>query len=60
METKSTMRTVNLGLRTTPEVKQMLVELTEILSESLGTRMSQSQAIEVAIKETYNRRKGML
>lgn len=60
METKSTMRTVNLGLRTTPEVKQMLVELTEILSESLGTRMSQSQAIEVAIKETYNRRKGVL
>lgn len=59
METKTTMRTVNLGLRTTPEVKQMLVELTEMLSESLGTRMSQSQAIEVAIKETYNRRKGL-
>lgn len=57
METGKPARSVTLGLRTTPEVKAMLIELTEMLSESLGSRISQSQALEVAIREAVISRK---
>lgn len=52
-----TTRTATLGLRTTPEVKDLLVELAELISVEVGTKITQSQALEVAIKEAVVRRR---
>ncbi len=44
-------RVISLSLRVSPETKAGLAELAELLSESMGTRMTLSQALEVAISE---------
>lgn len=58
METKTTNRSVTLGLRTSPEVKAKLVELAELLGAAMGTKITQSQALEIAITEAVNARRG--
>lgn len=37
--------------RVTPQFKEMLRTLTEQVSEALGARVSQAQALEVAVRE---------
>lgn len=47
-----------IAIRTTDEVKENLRKLTEILSNQMGTRISQTQAVEIAISETLIARVG--
>lgn len=48
---------VPLGARTTPEAKENLEVLARLISEEMGTRVSLSQALEIAISEAVARRK---
>ena len=47
MQSKS--KSVTLSVRTTPEVKERLAQLMELLSKRLGTSVTQVQALEMAI-----------
>lgn len=59
METRTTTsRSVTLGLRVSPEVKAKLVELAELMGAAMGTKITQSQALEAAITEAVNARRG--
>lgn len=40
-----------IAVRTTEQVKENLRALAELLSRELGTKISQSQALEIAIAE---------
>lgn len=42
-------KSVTLSVRTTPEVKERLAMLMELLSQRLGTSVTQVQALEMAI-----------
>lgn len=42
-------KSVTLSVRTTPEVKERLAQLMELLSQRLGTSVTQVQALEMAI-----------
>lgn len=42
-------KSVTLSVRTTPEVKERLAQLMELLSKRLGTSVTQVQALEMAI-----------
>lgn len=59
MSTKQTGRQTKtpLGLKATPDCKARLAELTEIISEDLGARITLSQAFEIAINEALAKRK---
>lgn len=45
------MRDATIAVRTTSEVKDKLRELADILSAQVGTKISQTQALEIAISE---------
>lgn len=49
-------KTVTLGLRVTPENRDLLDRLVELISEQLGTRVSRVQAFNIAVKEAVRRR----
>lgn len=42
-------RSTMLSVRTSPEVKAKLAELAKLMGERLGTRVTQTQALEMAI-----------
>ncbi len=49
---------ISIGIKTTPETKERLAELTEALAAELKTvRVTQTQAIEIAIGEALDRRR---
>jgi len=45
------MRNTTVAIRTTGEIKGKLQELVELMSAQMGTRISQTQAVEIAISE---------
>lgn len=45
-----------ISVRTTPEIKSALRELTELLGEELGTKVTQAQALEMLISEALRSR----
>lgn len=51
-------KTVTLGLRITPESRDRLDHLVDLLSEQLGDRVSRVQAFNVAVREAIKRREG--
>lgn len=47
---------MTLGFRVSPESRDLLDHLVDLLSEHLGTRVSRAQAFNVAVKEAVERR----
>lgn len=58
MQSKS--KSVTLSVRTTPEVKERLAQLMELLSKRLGTSVTQVQALEMAISLALGAEMAML
>lgn len=44
-------RNMTIAIRATPATKAALRELAEAMSQNLGTKISQTQAVEMAIRE---------
>lgn len=53
-------KSVTLSVRTTPEVKERLAQLMELLSQRLGTSVTQVQALEMAISLALGAEMAML
>lgn len=49
-------RNTTIALRTSDDVKAALRALTDAMSKELGTRVTQTQAMEMAIREALARR----
>ena len=44
-------RDTTIALRTTQDTKKALQKLTKVMGDNLGTRITQTQAMEIAIRE---------
>lgn len=45
-----------LYVRVSDSTKEMLVKLTELYAKELGTKVSQAQAVEISLTESYRKR----
>ena len=50
-------RTIQISFRVAPDVREQLKELAGKLSTQLGTKVTLTQALEIAINEATQRRK---
>ena len=45
-----------LYVRVSDSTKEMLIKLTELYAKELGTKVSQAQAVEISLTESYRKR----
>lgn len=56
MNAETNEKSVPVSIRLTPEVRSMMLKLVDMMSTELKIKISKSQAMEIAIREAFEKR----
>ena len=58
MEANKDSKSIPVSIRLSPEVRTMMLKMVEMMSADLKISVSKSQAVEIAIREAFEKRAG--